>query len=792
MSTSFNETAIASAQAVLAQHAAQQGQPMWETPAHTEVALATVNPEDLGLDPFSDDPLVRKINLTQEALIAEPGTPYFGALKMREYGAKLIPLLPREKKTTLNKWEQLATNDLIQIGKWHKESPNANWAVVAKAELGGHWMFEIDDNSIIQKIVNETGHRLSEIETFKTNSSPLKGHLYFLHSPESIALGNCQGRNAEGGEAWSARCENRYCVAAFSIHPITQQPYEIRMDKPLSVAPLWLIEWCEKNQTRPSKTEVRTEVGMVPHGSIHPFMVEQAGRLRHAGLEVNEIEPALLRIVHEQCEPPIDDAKVKQTARSMANYPKGTAAEKIVLIGGVDVVTNAFNLQAEQAKDIVEANRIMKEAQKAEEAKTLISAGTFNMVLPQEASLIPAFDDSVITGIFKDIVDLATNGTTIPRQFTFLNAKVYMGALMAGKTTFDGLDCDSSYYGAAIGVTGTSKGESWRRTVEKVLRPDWDLHPSVKIIFGADSGAGLKDAFFEPPQEQPIIDYIDEIISLGHRAGEKKNPEIIDTLIELADSHRISRVLAKRGKQASAKTHENARLSAYICGQDGAAFMSAFAGRSKMGLFNRLYPEFSGEIEAGDLPDIPQKEVIGLMSRIKTLKLDVKMTMSEGIKEQIRQFWERQEGSVKRGLRFKKYLILDMYMAAFGRGVLVAEQEDLDVAIKIFNRQMLIRKVCFTTEIPDRVGFYSGKIKAILELMQAGLNAGKHVGDVAVSIVKFHDMTHAYRDNELSVFNRAWASLQDHIKAVRVKSRNGQDYVKYIPMPNEDEAWMGL
>jgi hypothetical protein len=72
------------------------------------------------------------------------------------------------------------------------------------------------------------------------------------------------------------------------------------------------------------------------------------------------------------------------------------------------------------------------------------------------------------------------------------------------------------------------------------------LENGVKIIYSADSGAGLKDTFFEPPENQPVICYIDEVTSLGHKAGEKKNPEIVDCIIELADSHRISRVLARQ------------------------------------------------------------------------------------------------------------------------------------------------------------------------------------------------------------------------------------------------------
>lgn len=423
---------------------------------------------------------------------------------------------------------------------------------------------------------------------------------------------------------------------------------------------------------------------------------------------------------------------------------------------------------------------------------TVVASAEHTTIDVSDENQIPAFDESVITGIYRDIVDLAVRGTTIPPQFAFLNAKVYLGARMAGRTTFEGLDCDSSYYGAAIGITGTSKGESWRRTFEKILNPRGliELKPNLKVIYSADSGAGLKDAFFEPPKELPIVCYIDEVATLGHKAGEKKNPEILDTIIELADGHCVSRVKAKHGKQASTKTHDNARLSLYACGQDGPAFMSAFAGRTKLGLFDRLYPEFSGPIEAGYLPEIKQADVTALQMKLSALNFNCKMTMSAETESKLNEFWKSQPGEIRRKIRFKKYVMLDMYMAAFGRGVTVAGPEDLDVAIKIFNRQMVIRQVCFTGEVPDRIGFYIGKIKAILEAQRRELNSGKTVAQVAKSIRDFQTLSNAFRDNELHTFERAWKSLSEHVTPVAVVAGNGQKYQKWVPMPYEHEMWV--
>jgi hypothetical protein len=318
------------------------------------------------------------------------------------------------------------------------------------------------------------------------------------------------------------------------------------------------------------------------------------------------------------------------------------------------------------------------------------------------------------------------------------------------------------------------------------------LETPFKIINSADSGAGLKDAFFDEPINHPIVCYIDEVTSLGHKSGEKKNPEILDTIVELADSNRISRVKAKRGKGKSTKTHDNARLSLYMCGQDGDTFMGAFAGRTKIGLFDRLYPEFAEPVEAGDMPPLDVKAMGGLLLRISQMKFDPKMTMAPETKTQLEAFWKEQPPEIRKKVRFRKHLMLDMYMAAFGRQVTVAEPQDLDVAIKIFHRQMAIRRVCFTDEIPDRVGFYLGHLKKAEKAMRKRLLTGEPYQNVAMALRDFQTQSHAWRDNEAHVFERAWrAAVSGGVfRKVYVKGSNGHTYEKYVPVPYEHETWL--
>ena len=410
-----------------------------------------------------------------------------------------------------------------------------------------------------------------------------------------------------------------------------------------------------------------------------------------------------------------------------------------------------------------------------------------SMIL-EEDGVIPPFDDSVITGIFREIVDLAAGGTTIPRQFSFLVAKVYIGTRMAGGgMTFEGIEDDPTVYGATIGASGTSKGLSWKRTM-RVLLPESLLKRKVFVLHSFDSGAGIRDAFFD--YEMPIIGCIEEIRSLGHKAGEKKNPEIIDTIVELANSHVVSRVKAKRSKRDKAQIYEKAYLSLYMCGQNGDSYMSSFPGRKEMGLWDRFYPEYSDPIVPGDLPAVDSNKVLQLLAQLEKFPFSGHMTMGEGVKDALNAFWSEQPKDVNVKVRFKSHLMLDMYFSAWSQGRMVATVEDLNVAIRIFHRQMVIRRIHFHEEVPDRIGHFIGLLKMIAENMRKRLNQGASMESVAMTIRDFQTDTNAYRDNEIATFNIAWRNFHaDHLATYEVTAKNGHKYTKYLPMPYEDEMW---
>jgi hypothetical protein len=284
---------------------------------------------------------------------------------------------------------------------------------------------------------------------------------------------------------------------------------------------------------------------------------------------------------------------------------------------------------------------------------------------------------------------------------------------------------------------------------------------------------------------------IDEAISLGHKAGEKKNPEILDTIVELATKHKFTRAKAARGKAKAGRTHDNAHLSIYVCAQDKYVIAAAFPNRRGMGLFERFYGEYSAPVIAGRLPKVDILVAAKVWEAVQKLPQFGEIKMAEGVEERIESYWASLPRDVQTKVRLKSHLYRDMFMAAHGRSSMIAEMQDLDSALVNFPRQIKIRETFFTTEVPDKIGLYLSRLKSITEGMRRRLNSGEPVWAVAVSLRDFQTDTNAYRDNELHFFQTAWRSWESQLKPVKVTKANGHEYDKFIPKPweHEEDTW---
>jgi hypothetical protein len=408
---------------------------------------------------------------------------------------------------------------------------------------------------------------------------------------------------------------------------------------------------------------------------------------------------------------------------------------------------------------------------------------------------IPDFQDGWITGSFRKMVDAVCGGTTIPVQYVWHASKAMACALL---TRYQIVleDCESARtYFVVFGGTGTGKGLSFRRT-QKLVDGVRGFSPFVKIITSIDSQAGIRDAFFEMDEKNnlPILFFANEVKNIGHKSDSKKNPDILDALVELADETTVTVTKAKKSLKAKAcRSRDNSWLLAYVCSQDKEAFATAFPRTKDQGLPDRFIPEYSPRIEAGSLPE-PNfalgaeglEEIIKTIQSAKTSGL----TLSAEAKATFQEVWNRQEPQYKTSPRFRQQFMLEVYLKAIGEGRTTALPSDVLVASEIVERRKPIRQKFLDEQIPNQAGVYTSRLKAIHADMFRQLRRGIRWETVALSKRDLATMTQAYKEADLSTFNQAWNSMKSFWTPVNIRANNGHTYAKYVPMPEEQDMWL--
>jgi hypothetical protein len=347
------------------------------------------------------------------------------AYQTTQKGVPVIRLRPNTKVAMDNDWPSLATTDTAILQHWNQETPDANCAAVAKASLDGVWFLEVDAPEVLARIQEDTGQKIPK--TYRVRSRPGRGHYYFRHTPESIALGNLPQGYVKGGD-FSVRIDNQYVVAADSLHPLSGLPYEVISTADICEAPQWLIDWLKAQRVdKPEEaSSVKSAPGLIPHGSIHGYMLKEAGKLRHAGLTSEEIEPVLLRLVYDNCQPPIDDVKVRAMAKSVGKYE---VKDDTVLFDGV--VAGTFALVQAPVAEVLEP---------------------LHFVVPP----YPKFPDWVMKGtsLYNGLVKPFCDVNSRYEEFMFMPAMALMLNYLGTKVRIESKDIIPSLYMVLIGRKG--------------------------------------------------------------------------------------------------------------------------------------------------------------------------------------------------------------------------------------------------------------------------------------------------------------------------------------------------
>jgi hypothetical protein len=443
-------------------------------------------------------------------------------------GVPVIRLRPKTKIAFDTNWPLLATTDLVIIQKWNQETPDANCAAVAKADIGGVWFLEIDAPEVLARIEKETGQKMPK--TYRVRSRPGRGHYYFRQTPESISLGNVAQGFVKGTD-FSVRIHDQYVVAANSLHPLSGQPYEIISTADIIEAPQWLISWLQSQKVdAKSITYSLDSIDKIPHGAHDTALTSIAGRLRQAGLEHDVILAGIIEICEKRCVGYGIDYKqmCAKIAASICRYPPGK--DNTVLVGGVPAGTSASTPALILSEEL-------------EEVPTFV-------VPPY-----PKFPAWVMEGtsIYKGLVKPYCDINSRYEEFMFMPAVALMLNYLGTKVRIEYKDVVPSLYMVLIGRKGRVIKSSSVKDAMKYFQYAGLLDQggsSVRnaegktLVFTAGSPEGLGIEAQRTNCKNFVLFY-DELSTLTSKAGIESST-LISNLLTMYESDKFSNLIKSK------------------------------------------------------------------------------------------------------------------------------------------------------------------------------------------------------------------------------------------------------
>ena len=381
----------------------------------------------------------------------------------------VIPVEPGSKATHIG--TKAATLDSAVITQWNIANPNYNCGLVAQAKPGGVWILDCDSPEVAKEFEKSTGQPFPR--TFAVQSSS-GGHRYFRQNQASLTRLRNFSVSRNGKEFFSVRFDSMYCVGPLSVHETTGKIYTVVADVDPIEAPDFVIDWLLAQAPEQSKygfivSDERDEHGLISHGSIHNHLVVQAGKLRQQGYPVEAVEVALLAWAHENCAPPLDEAKIIQVARSSKIWPQGDPSPQVLLGGREPGMggSSAGSVAQPQTED-----------------------GDEPQVETESPELLPEFPP--LTGSLADLADVLC--PSIPVEFKLMAAITFWGLIRSGLDTLaNEPNLQPRFY--ACFVSDPWRGKS--AAINEVSKIMSGLSTRFSHPPSVDSGPALVDEFAE-------------------------------------------------------------------------------------------------------------------------------------------------------------------------------------------------------------------------------------------------------------------------------------------------------
>lgn len=515
------------------------------------------------------------------------------AKPLAERGIPQVRTRPGTKIAFETDWPTRATTDLETLKQWSDEMPDANAASVARAEENGFWFFELDRDGLYKQIEKETGQKFPK--TFVVRSSQGRGHLYFRHNSQSLAMGNCQAKD-EKGELWSARADSRYVISAGSLHPTSGKKYEVLSDAEIIPAPEWLINWCTSKKVEDKKVTASADGARIPYGSHDTTLTSIGGKLRQDGLEEEAIYNALVEVCEKRCENYGSDYKemCRKISRSVSRYE--ITENPITYVNGLTVSTQPILVPQEEKPEI--------------------------KPIPY-----PIFPEWVMKGtsVYKGLVEPVCRKNSRYPEYMFMPAVVVMLNYLGVKVRVKDKGLIPSIFLISIGRKGrVIKSSSATDAIEYFKTAGIVGHASTStknadsksLIFMPGSGEGLGLEMARTNCKNAILFY-DELSTLTKKASIESS-SLATNLLTIYESDFFSNAVKSRREQYTLEPRSYC-VSLIACTTDKnfQQHWSTMAGDSS-GLDERFFFLYQPEI----LKDVtPKRYVDTVLGAVETKKL---------------------------------------------------------------------------------------------------------------------------------------------------------------------------
>jgi hypothetical protein len=300
------------------------------------------------LDPLSDEyaQLADKINGTQNAPTSAPvtnqPTKLQVALDCISYDLAVLSCLPHNKPPDPEHCPNghlSATKDPAVATKWFTEKPTNNIGISVEASN----LVVLDFDSGLPPA--EMG---LQNDFYVTTSRG--AHVYFRSS----------GPTKSGFMYWNGQHIGEikgsgFVMAPFSNHPSGAVYLPHGSFENLRTIDAAFLEMLRKKPAGAANEPPRNEQNLIPRGSIHPAMVQQAGRLRSVmgDISLETYDAALLEWVLSNCVGPIDESKVHAVAQNTYNSFKPGNGRELILSAAPQTADTALQKAAQEVFNLV-------------------------------------------------------------------------------------------------------------------------------------------------------------------------------------------------------------------------------------------------------------------------------------------------------------------------------------------------------------------------------------------------------------------------------------------------------